>query len=386
MANGASSPARSGIREERRGACHVFTIDRGGALNAITADMIATLSASYPKLARDSNLYAVVLRSADPRAFSAGGDVRALTELARVDVLAAKEWLRREYQLNWLHECFSKPSIALIDGLVMGSGVGLSAYATHRVAGERYTFAMPETAIGLFPDVGTAHVLARLPHRIGVYLGLTGLSVRRADAFALGLVTHCIDGAEHDGIVAALADAQTIDPLLDGLHRDPGASELMARAKLIARCFSQATVAQVIGELQAAVGYTAGGGDQRQADRSIVDVSDADRAFAQATLDVIAKRSPLALAVTLRHIREAAVLDLRHTLQADYRLASRFLEGHEFYEGVRAALIDKDQSPRWRPAAIADITDDMLDDLFAPLPPAEELTLPLRAEMQAKRV
>ncbi len=370
MADSAERPAVCGIREERRGSCHVFTIDRGGALNAINADMIATLAASYPKLARDPNLYVVVLRSADPKAFSAGGDVRMLTALARTDLAAAKDWLRCEYQLNWLHECFSKPSVALIDGLVMGSGVGLSVYATHRVAGERYAFAMPETAIGLFPDVGVAQILARMPHRIGVYLGLTGLTIRRTDAFALGLATHCIDAANYDRIVAALANSETIDPLLDGLHRDPGLGEVMAHASIIASCFSHATVAAILQALEVAAGNGSAG----------------DRVFARQTLDVLATRSPLALAVTLRHIEEAAVLDLRQTLQVDYRLASRFLEGHEFAEGVRAALIDKDHAPRWYPATVADVTDDILDDLFAPLPPADELTLPLRAEMQARRV
>ena len=368
MADSADGAVTPSIREERCGACHVFTIDRGGALNALDAGMIATLAASYPKLARDANLYAVLIMSADPKAFSAGGDVRALIALARRDPAAARAWLKAEYAFNWLTECFSKPAVALIDGLVMGSGVGISAYATHRVGGPKYKFAMPETAIGLFPDVGMAHALARMPNHIGLYLGLTGLPIGRADAFALGLLTHCIEPVAFAAIEAGLADAQTVDPLLDGLHRDPGEGVLARHAGLIERCFSAPSVAGVLDLLD-------------QAARA-----DPGDAFAIAARDTLRTRSPLALAVTLRHIRDAAGLDLRPTLQADYRLASRFLETHDFPEGVRAALVDKDQAPQWRPASIADVTRDMLDDLFAPLPAGDELMLPLRQEMQAMRV
>lgn len=370
MADTVGVPMTARIREERRGACHVFTIDRGSALNAIDSGMIGTLDAAYRKLARDPNLYVVVLKSADPKAFSAGGDVRALIELSRQDLAAARAWLKAEYAFNWLHECFSKPTVALINGIVMGSGVGVSAYATHRVAGEKYRFAMPETAIGLFPDVGMAHALARLPHRIGLYLGLTGLPIGRADALALGLVTHTIDSAHYPEIEAQLVDARPVDPLLDQLHRDPGPGNILARARLIERCFAPATIAGILAELAAAA---------EAADS-------ADCRFAQETHAILFKRSPLSLAVTLRHIREAATLDLRQTLQQDYRLAWRFLDIHDFPEGVRAALVDKDNAPRWRPASLEDVTADILDDLFTPLPPGEELILPLRQEMQAMRV
>lgn len=362
------------IREERRGACHVVTIDRGGALNAIDATMVTTLATSYPRLARDAGLYAVVLKSADPRAFSAGGDVRALLSAARRDPAEARAWLRAEYALNWLTECFSKPTVALIDGMVMGSGVGISAYLTHRVAGQRYSFAMPETAIGFFPDVGTAHLLARLPSRIGYYLGMTGARIGRADAYALGLVTHAIDAEHYPSIESGLADSQPIDPLLDDLHCDPGPSPLQMRARVIAQCFAPSETSDIMRALDDAAARTAGSTFEAE-----------DRAFAAATRDMLAKRSPLALAATHRHIRLAAALDLRQTLEADYRLACRMVECQDFAEGIRAALIDKDQAPRWQPAELADVTRDMLDDLFAHAP-GEELALPLRQQMQAMRI
>lgn len=365
----AEQPGRgyTGIREQRNGACHVVTIDRGGALNATTVAMIDAIALAYPKLARDPNLYSVILKSADPKAFSAGGDVKALAAMARDDMTAAKAWLQAEYRLNWLAECFSKPTLALIDGIVMGSGVGLSAYCTHRAAGARYRFAMPETAIGFFPDVGTAQFLSRLPHSIGLYLGLTGLPVGRADAFALGLVTHCIDAAHYPDIEAALADAMPIDPLLERLHVDPGRGELMSAAAVIEHCFAAPDVAGIMARLWDAA-----------------EAAPEDRIVAGA-LEAMRARAPLSMAVTLRHLRQSAHLDLRQVLQIDYRLACRLIARSDFHEGVRAALIDRTNDASWRPADIADVTDDMLDDMFAPMP-GEELVLPLRQEMQAARV
>jgi enoyl-CoA hydratase len=354
------------IRSERKGSAMVVTLDRGGSLNAISPAMIAELSQLYPRLARDPSLYVVILKSSDPKAFSAGGDVRALRAAVRRDFALAKRQLRAEYALNWLHDCFSKPSVAMINGLVMGSGVGLQAYTTHRVAGPRYRFAMPETAIGFFPDVGIAHILAKLPHAIGMYLGLTGHAIGRADALALGLVTHCLEVAQFDDAEAALAETQAIDQVLDSRHVDPGPGVLESKAALIAHCFDASAVQTIVDRL----------GEKADSGSEFAAIARAD----------LIKRSPLALKVTHRHLRRAAALDLRLTLEADYRLACRMIVRNDFDEGVRAALIDKDHSPRWHPATLADVTSDMLDDVFAPLLGGENLNLPLRQEMQALRV
>jgi enoyl-CoA hydratase len=367
MAQESDTPViQNGIRWERKGSSVVVTLDRGGALNAITPGMIGELSQLYPRLARDTQLYVVILKSADRRAFSAGGDVRALRAAVHDHPEHAFEQLRAEYALNWLHDCFSKPSVAFIDGLVMGSGVGLQAYTTHRVAGPNYRFAMPETAIGFFPDVGMANILARLPHEIGMYLGLTGHKIERADALLLGLVTHCLEPSQFDEVEAALADTQPIDQILDDRHADPGPGSLMAHVETIARCFGAATVEDVLEQLALTEGFS--------------------RDFALIARNDLLERSPLALKVTLRHIRQAVALDLRLTLETDYRIARRMVTSHDFNEGVRAMLIDKDQSPRWRPATLADVTRNILDDVFAPLPPGENLHLLLRQEMQALRV
>jgi enoyl-CoA hydratase len=248
-ADKAAGEAAEELAIEVKGSLAIITLNRPRALNALNAAMRRKLAEAYPRFARDAQIYAVVTESASEMVFSAGGDVRELVRLGRDDRGDARRVFAEEYALDWLHECFSKPTISLIDGPVMGSGVGITLYGTHRIAGERYRFAMPETAIGLFPDVGAAHALSRMPGAIGMYLGLTGRSLGAADAYALGLVTHCIASARYEEIKAALVDTWPVDPLLDARHRDPGPSELEPYAGLIARCFSAPTVEEIVARL-----------------------------------------------------------------------------------------------------------------------------------------
>jgi enoyl-CoA hydratase len=350
---------------EERGSLAVITLNRPRALNALNEAMRAKLAAAYPKFARNPQIYAVVIQSASEKAFCAGGDVRELIRWGRDDRERVRKAFADEYALDWLHECFSKPTVSLIDGAVMGSGVGITLYGTHRVAGPRYKFAMPETAIGLFPDVGATWKLSRLPDSIGMYLGLTGHAIGRADAYALGLLTHCIDPAQFEEIKAQLADTWPVDTLLDERHADPGPGELDGRRTTIATCFSAGTVEEIVARLEAVPGE--------------------DREWAQGVAADIRTRAPLSLKITHRHIREAAALDLRQTLVRDYRLAWRVLEGEDFYEGVRAVLVDKDGKPRWNPSRLEDVSSDMVDEYFSSLGPIE-LDLPTREEMQAARV
>jgi len=360
-----TEPVAEELRFEMQGAMGVITLDRPRALNALTVAMRARMTQAFPKIARDPIGYCMVQRSASPKAFSAGGDVRELIALWQESPDAARKALADEYALNWLIECFSKPTISLIGGAVMGSGVGITQYGTHRVAGAGYRFAMPETMIGLFPDVGNAFALARLPKHAGFYLGLTGRTIGRADAYALGLATHCIADAAFADIMTALADAQPVDPELDSRHADPGPGELAPHLGTIDRCFAASTVEEIIERLNAITGPEQG--------------------WARGVVADLSTRSPLSLKVTLRHIREAKAQDLRQTLQVDYRLACRFLADHDFAEGVRAVLVDKDGQPRWKPATLADVSDSMVEAYFEPMG-AHELVLPTRAEMQAARV
>ncbi len=352
----------------------VVTLDRPKALNALNEDMQRQIAAAMPGFTRDPEVYALIMRSTSPRAFCAGGDVRELSACAKANLAAAQAKLAAEYELNWNLECFSKPTVSLIDGMVMGSGVGLSSYGTHRVGGEAYSFAMPETQIGFFPDVGAASVLARLPHNIGLYLGLSGLPIGRADGFHLGLLTHCVAASEFDAITAALCDADPVDPVLDERHQDPGPSTLLAIGPVIERCFGGAGVEQIIDNLRA---VDAGTGTGAGTDAVAKD-------WAKGALAQMESASPLSLKVTLRHIRAAREQDLRQVLVTDYRLGCRFLGAEDFHEGVRAALIDKDKAPNWKLGSLQDVSTDLVDSYFSPLE-AGDLVLKSRRDMQALR-
>lgn len=364
-ASAAANGSENHVKIERRGAVTMLALDRPAAHNAITTAMRATIAAAIPRLARDADTYAVVLQSASAKAFSAGGDIREVVAWARQRPDDARRSLGQEYSLCWLLECFSKPTISLIDGMVVGSGVGLTAYNTHRVAGEGYRFAMPETGIGLFPDDGVAFVLAGLPDEIGMYLGLTGRAIGRADAYRLGLVTHCVPADSFEEIRAGLANAETVDPLIEARHEDPGSGEIEPHLDIVRRCFSGRSVEDIVARLRS-----------EKFD---------GKGFAQGVLADLGRASPLSLKITYRHIREARALGLRLTLQRDYRLATRLLEGGDFFEGVRARLIDRDNSPRWQHASIEDVPDHAVERLFAPLQ-SGELVLKTRQEMQAARV
>lgn len=364
--NAGAGAMASETRVEIRGAAGLITFAREKALNALTIEMRSAFNDALAKFARDPQVYAAVIQSAHPKAFSSGGDVRELLAIAATDMAAARRALAAEYSLNWRHECFSKPTVSLIDGMVVGSGVGLTSYGTHRVAGERYSWAMPETMIGYCPDVGAAHTLSRMPWPVGVYLGLTGYSVSRADALWLGLATHCIPATCFPEIVAAIADAQPIDALLDPMHEEPAEPGPIKKSfGRIVRLFSGRNIEDIFKALRSASGD--------------------DAAFAHPVLADLESRPPLSLKVTHRHIHDTRARDLRQTLTVDYRLACNFLEGHDFHEGIRAALIDKDQAPKWRPARIEDATDAMIDDYFRSMG-GEELVLPTRQEMQEARV
>ncbi len=357
----AGSAGPLGIDIGRLGAAAVVTLCRPRALNALNEAMRTALASALPAIARDPMVYCMVLRSDSAKAFCAGGDVRELVSWARTDPHRARRAFAEEYRLDWALECFSKPTIALIDGLLMGSGVGLTLYGTHRVAAAGYAFAMPETSIGLFPDVGVAHAFARMPDEVGMYLALSGRSIGRADALALGLVTHCIDAEHFPEILAALADAEPVDKLLDARHRDPGPGKLPPLKDTIRQCFSAQSVVEIVDRLDGVTG------------------TEAD--WAGALRDELLTRSPTSLAITFRHVREAAHRSLSDVLEIDYRLACRCLEAGDFAEGVRAALIDKDGKPAWRPSSVEQVSEAAIASYFAPFP-GGALDLATRSQMQ----
>jgi len=341
--------------------------NRPSAQNALTDAMRETIASAIPKLARDPDLYAVVIGTTQPDAFCVGRDVRTFANLSRTAKDQACAQLADEYALHWSLDCFFKPTVVLIQGAMMGSAVGLTHFCTHRVAAETYAFAMPETSFGFFPDAGTAHVLSRLPHSVGVFLALTGRTIVAADAYDLGLITHCIASSEFEGIVAGLADAHPIDPLLDSRHQSPGRGALASHYECIAESFSAPTVEEVLSRLERKrIEYHA----PEWIDGVIADLS---------------SRSPTALVITHRHLQRCKRMSLRENLIADYKLACAMLQSNDFYEGVGAMSHDKHKPPQWAPARVADVIPEMIERFFSSTD-GDAFALPSRDEMLAARV
>ncbi len=333
------------LREEGRAG--LLTLNNPRMLNALTHDMIKAFQSAYLKWAGTPRIYGVVVEAAPGRAFCAGGDIRGLVENIKSGFEAAEAFFRDEYQFNWMLECFTKPSVSLVNGIVMGGGVGISRYGTHRVAGENILFAMPETGIGFYPDIGGGYFLARCPGETGMYLGLTGLAVGRADAYYAGYATHCIDSAAFPQIRQAVIEGEPIDPVLDGLHRDPGESAMRARQDAIDRIFSAAAVEEILERLDRETG--------------------AHEDWAKETAALLRTRCPLSLKVAHRQIREGRnKASLKEELITEFRITCRFLRGVTMPEGVRAALIDKDRNPAWEPATLEEVSEDMVEAYFRP--------------------
>ncbi len=356
-----AADAAEGLACERQGALGLVTLARPEKRNALTIAARAKLAENLPKFARDPLVYAVVVRSAVEGIFCAGGDVVGMAALADQDMEAAEKALGDEIALVWLAECFTKPTVSLIDGPVMGGGNGISRFGTHRIAGESYSFAMPETGLGFIPNNGLAHTFARLPKDIGMYLALTGEHLGAADAFHLGLATHCIPAAEFEAIMAALADAEPVDALVDSRHCDPGPAPIMAHADVITRTFGAGTVAEIALRLERDQG--------------------AHATWAEATRARLLARSPTALAVAHRLVREASSMQLNEVLELEHALACRMMELPDIHAGVRAQLIARGERPVWRPSRIEEVSAAMLDAIFSS-PEAHHIQLPTRQNMQ----
>jgi enoyl-CoA hydratase len=357
----AAAVAADGLACEQQGALAIVTLARPEKRNALTIAARAQLAEQLPKYARDPIIYAVVIRSAVDGLFCAGGDVVEMAALADQDMEAAEKALGDEIALVWLAECFTKPIVSLIDGPVIGGGNGISRFGTHRIAGERYSFAMPETGLGFIPNNGLAHTFARLQKDIGMYLALTGEGVGAADAFHLGLATHCIPAAEFGAIMAALADAEPVDALVDSRHQDPGPAPILSRAEVITRTFGAGSVAEIISRLEREQGPHA--------------------AWAEATRARLLERSPTALAVAHRLVREASSMQLQEVLELEHAIACRMMELPDIHAGVRARLIARDERPRWRPSRIEEVSPAMLEAIFTS-PEAHHIRLPTRQKMQ----
>jgi enoyl-CoA hydratase len=330
-----------------------LSLNRPGALNALSRAMIDLLTEDLLACARDPAVRLVLLDHAEGRGFCAGGDIRTLAESAAADGALARRFFFDEYRLNDLLVRHPKPIMAVMDGVTMGGGVGLSMPARFRVATERTMFAMPETGIGLFPDVGGGWWLSRLPGHSGMWLALTGARIKAADCLALGVATHYIQSDRLEAFKAALAadPAQAALALAD-FSSSPGASPAAARQAQIDDLFGRESVEAIIAALEA-------------------DPSD----FAAEALKMLATKSPQTLKVAFRQLRTAArAPTFSDNLAMEYRIACRVIMLPDFVEGVRALIVDKDNAPRWRPATVGGVTDALLDQIFAPLPAGQEWT------------
>lgn len=329
----------------------VITLNRPAALNSLNHEMITALHEKLKKWAVKSQIKAVVIRAAEGRAFCAGGDIRLVYERAKQNNPAMTEFFFEEYQLNRFIFHFPKPYIAFLDGITMGGGVGISIHGSHRVATDRILFAMPETGIGFFPDVGGTYFLPRLPDALGYYLGLTGARIKVDDCMALGLVTHKVMSAMFDEILADLrqtvftGDAkQCVTNILARFRIEPGESTLFNARQEIKQCFTGPSIEKIMDRIQSS-----------------------SHPLCVEALTALAKKSPTSLKVTLLALNEAKEMDFDQCMRQEFRLVSRFLLAHDFIEGIRALIIDKDQTPIWQPAELSAVSNEVVEEYFAPL-------------------
>jgi enoyl-CoA hydratase len=322
------------IKSEKQGALGLLTLDRPKALNALTHRMIAAIADRLGEWAADDSVKAVAIRGEGDRAFCSGGDIRAVQQAIVAGTNEGASLLRDEYRMNALIGAYSKPYIAMIHGITMGGGAGISIHGSHRLADSSLAFAMPETGIGFIPDVGSSYFLSRLPDRMGLYLGLTANSIGLGDAMAAGLVTHAVERSDFDAVIAALVRGETAEKSIAPFARRGQPGPLAAHRRRIATIFSASSVEAVLERL----------------DR---DGSD----FAVQTAQIMRSRSPTSLKLVFRQLHEAEKLSLNQCLAMEFRLALRVLARHDFREGVRAALVDKDRRPKWEPSSLAGVAD-----------------------------
>lgn len=332
---------------EAAGGVGLVTLNRPHALNALTLAMVRALDAQLRVWVGDPDVRCVVVQGAGERAFCAGGDIRALYDSgkSKSDTLTA-DFYREEYRLNRLIKRYPKPYVALIDGVVMGGGVGVSVHGSHRIATERTLFAMPETGIGLFPDVGGSYFLPRCPGRIGFYLGLTGARIKAADCLYAGIATHYAPFAELDSLIGALRkDAgNAVTDVVARFVVPPGTAPLEQNRDGIDRCFTEVSIEAIQAALEA-------------------DGSE----WAKDARSAMGEKAPICEKVALRQLERGRTISFEDCMVMEFRLSQRAMAAHDFYEGVRAAVIDKDRAPKWRPASLAEVSDADVEAWFAPL-------------------
>lgn len=322
---------------EQKGCSGLIKLNRPKVLNSLNLDMIRTISHAFDRFLEDSLISRVILMGASGKAFCAGADVRKISELVQNgDKEQAYAFFREEYQLNKKIKNYSKTVISIMDGITMGGGVGLAHHGHYRVAGERYVFAMPEVTIGFFPDVGASSILARLACHAGYYLGMTGANISQQTAFKLGLVTHKISSQSFASLIEALCHQPSVEEVLasfsvssDNGEKNNQLEDLIGHLDFVDKAFSVANAWDVL--------------------TFVTKEAQLGNIFAQDTLSLMLQKSPLSMSVAFELIKLAKSLSVDEVLMLDWQLAQKMILSHDFHEGVRAQLIDKDKKPQWKP-------------------------------------
>ncbi|KQU61724.1 enoyl-CoA hydratase [Sphingomonas sp. Leaf339] len=335
------------------GAAGRIRLNRPKALHALTTDMCAAILDVLEMWREDGEVGAVVLDHAEGRGFCAGGDIRMLADSGAGDGAAARAFFATEYRMNHRLFTYAKPTVAFMDGVTMGGGVGLALPCRFRVATENTKFAMPETAIGLFPDVGGGWYLSRLPGRMGQFLALTGHRLNGAECLALGLATHYLPADQIEEAKRRIAaDPQGIDAALDEVAASPPDAAVMAHRDTMDRLFASDDLDEV---------FTA--------------LADDGGEWAAAQLATLRTRSPQSMKLSLKLLLDGATMaTFEDEMRQEYAIATRIVQRHDFAEGVRAVIVDKDNAPRWNPATPEAVSDHLIDQIVAPLPDGEAWT------------
>ncbi|XP_027877977.1 3-hydroxyisobutyryl-CoA hydrolase, mitochondrial isoform X1 [Xiphophorus couchianus] len=349
-----SSHVEPEVLLEKAGRAAVITMNRPKVLNALNLSMIRRIHPQLLKWESDPETDMVIIKAAGGKAFCAGGDIRAVTEAGKVGDSLAQDFFREEYMLNNSIGSYRKPYVAIIDGITMGGGVGLSVHGRFRVATEKTLFAMPETAIGLFPDVGGGYFLPRLRGKLGLFLALTGFRLKGRDVQRAGVATHFVESKKIPELEQRLVGLKSpsdsdVSRLLESFQAQSDLDSdkpfiLDKHTSDIDRMFGSSSVEGILQNLKA-------------------DGSD----FARKQVEILSRMSPTSLKVTFRQLQAGAAMSLQDVLVMEYRLSQACMRGHDFYEGVRSVLIDKDQNPRWSPPSLDQVSDRFVDECFASL-------------------
>ncbi|GAA0783207.1 enoyl-CoA hydratase/isomerase family protein [Roseibium denhamense] len=326
---------------EQKGHAGFITLNRPKALNALNHAMVTEMAQQLQRWAGDPAIAHVVIKGAGDKAFCAGGDIRSIYDARQAgETDGLSSFFRDEYLLNAQIKAYPKPFVALINGIVMGGGVGVSVHGSHRIGTEKMTFAMPETGIGFFPDVGGTYFLPRMPKQTGVYCALSAGRMKQADALATGILTHAVSEQSLGKIEAALRQG-SVDEALEAVAVLPEEGSMTVQADLIERCFSKPDVFSVLEALES-----------EQSD------------FAQKAAETIRQKSPTSVLLAFEQMKRGQSLAFNECMKLEYRIVSGILKGDDFFEGVRAVIVDKDHAPSWRPDTLEKVDSGALASYF----------------------